>query len=59
MDIRRDRSRQGIILLGVRPTIVIVSAVGLALKDHVRDGTFKGLCAVTPRGLAGVVSVPV
>jgi len=59
VDIRRDLSRQGTILLGVHPTIVIVSAVGLALKDHGRDGTLKGLCAVNPLSLAGVVGVPV
>ncbi len=27
----------------VRPAIVMVSAVGLALKDHGRDRTLKGL----------------
>jgi len=37
----------------------MVGAMGLALKDHGRDGTLKGLCAVTPLGLAGVVGVPV
>ncbi len=42
-----------------RPTIVVSSAVGLALKDHGRDGTFKGLRGVNPLDLARAVGVPV
>ena len=37
----------------------MVGAVGLALKDHGRDRTLKGLRGVHPRGRAGIVGVPV
>jgi len=43
------------ILARVRPTIVMVGAVGLALKDHGRGRTLQGLCGGAPR----VVSAPV
>ncbi len=33
----------------MRPEIVMVGAVGLALKDHGRDRTLKGLCGGAPR----------
>ena len=38
--------------LGVRPTMVMVSVVGLALKDHGRARTLKGLRAGDAGGLA-------
>ena len=37
---------------GVRPTMVMVSSVGLALKDHGRARTLKGLRAGDAGGLA-------
>ncbi len=43
---------------GVRPTIVMAPAVGLALKDHGRDRTLKGLRGVHRRGRAGIVRRP-